>query len=288
MITWRLWRDMQEPQTRHPLFRIARRVNPYAPAAHGNLYRFIGLAAILSLFLIGRFIPSEITLVALLLVVFSPILMMVFNGTVLGLFWSVEIAMTTRRWIRNHDADLWQTIPEGALSVAWQGVIGRLYRDETFSSSYRIVQGLLVAICFLMVIALLFVIGSVLQYGRPSAVKDIILTNLPVLCVGVLLYFDHIQSVMLGCLIGMYCARTPSTTMEMVVRSGVSFGIVKGLLFLLIVLLYATMQNLLLSLLGDPLGYGVSYILLPMMYMLIHELVLRGAYHFAENVYEGA
>jgi hypothetical protein len=279
---------MQEPQTRHPLFRIARRTPEKGMTDYGHYFRISVAVVVIGVLLMGRAIPSNITLFMILALVFSPILLMFFNGTALGLFWSVEIAMTTRRWIRNHDADLWQTIPEGALSVAWQAVIGRLYRDDTFSTSHRVVQGLLIGICFVMLVGLLFVVGSVLEYGRASDVGDILMTNLPVICVGFVLYFDHIQSVMLGCVIGMFNARTRNTTMEMVVRAGTMFGITKALLFLFIVVVYSALQDFMVARLGNPLGYAVSYLLLPVVYLGIHELTLRSAYHFAREAYEGA
>lgn len=282
MTTWRLWRDLRDPP-RHELRRWPNRpASPWSPRRPSRPWLLILLVAgLIGLGLLSRsFLLAGLVLLAVL-----PFALLILNGTLLGLFWAIEISAGVRRWSSPRAWPLWQASPDGALGIAWQGALARLYRDSLMAQSYRLVRSVTLALGLVMIFSALLV-GVSQTSAAGSQDSDWLVTDiLPVLVGCIVLYLDHVQSVTLGCLVGLHQARSAGPVAELTVRAAVEYGIVKGFTLLLLALIYATIQTA-----SSPLGAIGSdlllYLTLPLIWFGVHEGLLTLYWQIVRTAYD--
>jgi hypothetical protein len=106
MLSFRLWRAIQRPPTRNPLFRRVY-LAPEEPAPwYVGCVRWVGV------------------------VIFLPIIALA--GLIYGLGWSVSIANLLGREYEQHTFDLARLTPPGPLGMSWAAALGYLYHHSTF------------------------------------------------------------------------------------------------------------------------------------------------------------
>lgn len=269
--TWRLWHDLHDPAPHELLRWLPRGSQPVRVRGQRWLWVSAGLVALMFIVLVWQSLARSNTLalsgvvLLLTLVALVPLGILLFNGTLLGLFWSVETCASVRRWASPRGWALWQTSPEGAFGVAWQGMIVRLHRDRLMRQSYRIVRHVTVGVMVVILVSTVLFVLSELTTPTSQGLQWVLDTLVSVMSACVVLYADHIQSVTLGCLVGLRQARSTAPVGELMIRAAFEYAIVKSLALLLIALLYAMLQT------TSPL---IQYLTLPLIVFGVHEGVL--------------
>ncbi len=201
-LTFRLWRLLRTPPVAHPLFQHAAE----APSPETRLLlwfspvTFLGL---LTYFLLGLWIMPLVALPPL----FSPfpgfvVLFSVFTSTFYGVLWIVVISTVIHRQVGNGIYDLLELTPSGSLSAFVAISSGCLYRQQALRvvnfQRARILNILLIAPTLAFWVLLIAVIGG--DEDTAYAMLIVVSTGM---AAGIIFRLDHLQSIVLGVLIGM-------------------------------------------------------------------------------------
>lgn len=202
MLTWRLWGILRTPPIAHPLFQYT--VETLAQETRYLIWfsPFSFISLLLYILLGAWFVP----LIALPLL-FSPlpgflVMVWVFTGTFYGIVWLLMISRTLVRNIGYGVYDLISLSPSGALSAVIAVTTGCLYRSRAFrlinAQRSRILHLMLIMPVLSLVLMTLAMMGSNREFIQMAFV--IITTSIAGAAV---FRVDHMQSIVLGILIGM-------------------------------------------------------------------------------------
>lgn len=248
MTTWKLWRALQTPPIKHPLFdrvtgkqaiRLSRYISMMGP---------VGITLLIVIFAVGIWHAPTIILPTLFNPsVALPLLFLLFTGTIYGLVWAASISQIITRMRLQGKYDLLRLSQPSALVINWVICTGYLYRNHSFtriSEQRAWITRLLLMIPVAMILPVL--IGFIAAEQQTGLM--LLSTFIHVLALAAAFYVDHVQSAVLGSLIGMH---VPNHS-----RSESDSAVLAGLLFL-------TLQTL---------GYGIAwmlgFVLLPQMYIM--------------------
>lgn len=177
MLSFRLWRALDSPPTRNPVFRRAY-TRPEEPAPwYVGCVRWFGV------------------------VIFLPIIALA--GLIYGFGWSVSIANLLGREREHHTFDLISLTPSGPLGMSWAATLGYLYHHRTFRNVNQ--QGNLLARAGFMTVILvgagLLVTVDAILNAPPLVVLALYLATL-----FAALLVDHVQSLAAAVLVGILAA----------------------------------------------------------------------------------
>jgi hypothetical protein len=205
MTTWKLWRKLKNPVFTHPLFRLTVHNKPLARTSDRHL-RAIGIL-LLGLFFVCALFPGVLGGMGFCSFIGVPFLFVLLNGSFFGLTWSIAISRTVVREQELGTHDLLSVSPVGALGARWLIGTGCLYRNRALPQANGIVRAILIiGFATLMVVALIMLLNidparsrSIANTERAQAMSMLIAATALIAA----LYIDHVQSVVLGSVIGM-------------------------------------------------------------------------------------
>lgn len=191
MVTRKLWRALNNPPATHPLFRRV------VLLPERRRRRYVSWAGFMigAVMVLGEFMP-------LLLVMVIP-----FFISVSGLLYGLECAMRVSGAIagRREDGsyDLLSLLPQGSLSASWVICTSSLYRQREFDQLtqivwYSILIALVLSAAFSLMLGLILVMTPFPEFVLPNFMTVFYVVTA---CAG--LYAEYIQSVIIGCLIGL-------------------------------------------------------------------------------------
>jgi hypothetical protein len=198
MMSWRLWGALRNPPTFGALFRrtLARRSPIRFPR--------------------GRFssVIESFFAIVICMVMLSPLafiiaiggLLMLFNGTVYSLIWAMQASGILAGNRQSETYDMLCVGPQGALGVHWSVCTACLHRQNRLEQIHGLVRSILLVFLGLVLVVTVFMLphtsGETGRFAVAQANQGA--TSLVVLATAiVLLYIDHVQSVVLGSLLGM-------------------------------------------------------------------------------------
>ena len=202
MLTWTLWRALRNPPFADPLFQRVYGAKARSPRLVralqiGTIYLFICFTA-------GFIWP----LLAVNLAITSLVILIVLNSLV-GTVLADRISATIARERELQTYDLLCLLPVGELGIDWSLSTGSLYHSTLFRTTGFLARLLSVGLLGALVIA--FTIPLMLLVGRWGGqdVLRLFVVLWYALLMGLGLYMNHIQIVVLAHLIGML---TPAFT----------------------------------------------------------------------------
>jgi hypothetical protein len=205
MITWRLWNMLRNPPFSHPLFRrtLIRRVG-HQPSEI-QPYRIITPRFIIEL--VGVLFICTAMLSPIFLILAAIGLLMILNGTIYSLVWSVRTSGLIAQEREKQTYDVCCVSPEGALGVNWAICTGYLHRDNRLEQIHTVVRSLL-GMALIMVVLIALVLASNVGQERTNQFAQEETLRYSIMLVHVttaicLIYIDHVHSIVLGCLIGL-------------------------------------------------------------------------------------
>jgi hypothetical protein len=198
MMSWRLWGALRNPPTFGVLFRrtLARRSQIWLP--RGRFSSFIE-----SLFAI---VICIVMLSPLAFIIAIGGLLMLFNGTVYSLVWAMQASGILAGNRQSEIYDMLCVIPQGALGLHWSVCTACLHRQNRLEQIHGLVRSILLIFLGLVLVVTVFMLpnasGVSGRYAVAQAQQGA--TSLLVLATAVvLLYIDHIQSVVVASVLGM-------------------------------------------------------------------------------------
>jgi hypothetical protein len=139
-----------------------------------------------------------------------------FNGTVYGVYWALSIAETILHEQEHGTRDLLCILPVGQLGATWLLATGRLHRRDTFHQVHGTVRGLvIIGLITLCLVAAIIVFNLVYSQSPPLPVRlQAFATLVTTATVLIGFYVDHVQSLIVGCLVGMIAPTYGSNRVE--------------------------------------------------------------------------
>jgi hypothetical protein len=200
LMTGRLWHALYQPKRGHPVIRWAQHSQRFVLTRNDIIRLLVILIlplAIYASFLTGRSFP--VMLIGLLAL--TPALMMIFNGTVFGIFWSMTISQAIAHEYQGRHFELVAMTPHSTFEVSWFLAIGTLYRTDRFKQTFRTLSGvvalLLLAVTFFLILSLTDFIGMDTDFERyTNTIK--VLNAVGVIAVITGFWLDQIQSILLS------------------------------------------------------------------------------------------
>lgn len=271
-MTWILWKALRYPQWKNPIFRYAQQEKTVAKSLAWYVYLLLILAG-LAFAAFAAFFPIPALLSLLALAVGIPALTLVFNGTVLGLYWVSAIAENLARESRNGRSDLLNLTPDGAFAANWRLALGIIHRHDWLNTVYRLIKATVLLVLVVLGFAcFMLLLGAFSAESSPERESQIRVL-LDVLAIGLTLLFfwaDHIQSIVLALLVGLLLPYYQRDEVLLKLLAPLSFLLLQVLNYLVAVALYLGLFNLL----------SQAYLLLAFIALIIfcslRELLIRG------------
>jgi hypothetical protein len=204
-MTWKLWRALQRPPVRHPLYRRALLLRPAEGLRFDDavtlhfLWRLVLPLLFMSIF--------ALTPIILPLVIVTPLLLPVIINWC-SIQWAVRTGGAIASENERGTYDLAALTPPGAFGASWTICSACIHRGSSFSDLHTFVR-VLVKFLFLMtgigfVIAILIAAARSPGVSAGAAFSQSTFVNLfHAAALVTAFYLDHVQSVVVGGLVGM-------------------------------------------------------------------------------------
>jgi hypothetical protein len=237
MTTWKIWRALHNPPALHPVFKRV----VLLPASTDNQQNVGWASLTIHLVLgLGQHYPT-------ILLLLMPIILL-FTGITYGIDCAIRVGNAIAKEHENDTFNLLSLSPSGALGASWAMCTSSLYHNRDFDRFHSIMRGTItIAIITIVLIASVLIIGRSKEVNRayqpalPTVIHIVDLT-----AVMLALYFEYMQSAIVGSLIGMF---VPTYTQNRVDTRIYTFG---GFLFLQIATYF--------------LAYLIGFMILPELY----------------------
>jgi hypothetical protein len=282
-VTWKIWKALRYPLRWHPIFRRIR-TKPKQAHPNRNFWSVIQIiVAIAMLAFIMRFpVPALIT--GLSLAIAIPVLLLSFNGTFLGLHWVVAISETLAQEYHDKRFDLLALTPYGALGVSWLIGTASIHRGDWLRLAYRILRRVLIIVLVLIGLASLLLIVSALSSNN-IAMRDAqlrIFVDVLTITIWVLvLWLDHIQSIVIASLVGIVLPSYLSQLWSVRELARWVYLLLQMTVYLIIFAFYSLLYLLITTTSDDFLfrGFILGMITLVTFYLL-REVIIGGLWRF--------
>jgi len=277
-ITWRIWGAINRPPRYHAIFRHMQQL----PLVAKFPYRW-AIAAQLATALLGILLfmlfPSVVFVSLLLFMAALPLLVLLFNGSVLGALWTWRVSQALAHEIQSGRFDLMSISARGPLGVSWLICTGCLHRGgrlrqtrEFVRLASLIVFAALLFICLLLAFSLLFNEPITPQRSYQTQVLE---TAIPLAGIALALWLDHVQSIVIAALLGMVMPFRIRDTRLAHIWTLLIYGIIQLSVYVFMVVTILVLQILFERALSQPLvlraALVVSNILI--FYMLREALI---------------
>jgi hypothetical protein len=248
MFSWKLWRSLQNPPLKHPIYRRANRGTIYAAAqAHHPtlLYAFIIILIVVvvsNLLQINTFVALvSIPILLIMLAIVSPFLLpFVIFG--FGVYVATRISHVVFMEKQHATYDLLHLPPIPTIRTDWTLATGVLYRGHAFELLNNAVQFTLLGAGIVV-----FIIIAIFWSTGYAIIVPELITMVVILA---LFYTGYIQSIVLSVILGLLVPQYAANVEQNTFNAAFAYIIVQCLTYLLALL--------------------ISFGLLPLLYEQLH------------------
>lgn len=213
MLSWTLWRELQNPPRSHPLFwRIVQQGQKSGQQWWLRLFQIVAVLILIGVAMVN--LPSALLLLVCGVVV-VPLLVLVGSSGFYAALSAMDTADALAQEASAGTHDLLRVTPAGAPAVDWLVASACLHRNQRLSQVHSLVRVVSIAGGLALGAVTLFLAASVLSAQEQErfaltfgALND--MSRLFVLCV--IIYIDHVQSFIAGGVVGIlaaYAVRSP-------------------------------------------------------------------------------
>jgi len=223
MMTRKLWRALHHPLEWHPVYCRALHLRPLkSPKNPGGWIVFVYLASCCGLSIFGSFGWLPLVVVATILL----------GNTLYALSWTTTITGGIARERETNTYDLLCLSPSGALVISWAFCTAQIHRTQVFKVVYFAVRLICITAMLALGIALLIPLGVLQGIGQRGSnlspvglesTLSLLYSLLYALAIVIIFFADHIQSMVLGSLVGIVMPSYVRPGTESRFRSMVTF-----------------------------------------------------------------
>lgn len=285
-LTWKLWNALYFPPRKHPLFRrMMDRKRWRLPASWLVVLVVIAFGAGCALFF--RF-PEIALALAFSLGIGVPILMIGAHGSILALWWALQISDELLDVRREQQDDLLGVSPGGLLGTGWLISAGLIHRGDWLRQAHNFMRPVLLMVVGSLVILVLAAFVWLLLDGSPIDVNGLtlIVGIYSLIALGLAFWFDHVQSILLAPLLGLLLPHVLRDRFLIRAMLLLGFPLLQiGILLLAytiyqlwVLLIFSLMQSILL-------GYALAMLLGLLTFFLMRETLLALLWRAVLRVY---
>jgi hypothetical protein len=288
MLTWRLWHLLRYPLRQNEVFRrIWREAKIQTPSTERQvsiplrmLLMAIGMGVVLVL------IPVVLVL-ALLSLLTLPLLLLTFNGTMLGVYWVSAITVRLAYHLGHKRAELIGTTPRSILGISWIIATVCVHRGDVLRTAYRLIQSVTGIVGALLAVALFFIATNLADSPLRSSQVNLLVDILGIMGFVLVVWIDHIQSIVLAVLVSIL-APTYTTERPLIRISTISFYFTLQMIFYAVMITFLRVSQLTAASLFDSLITQRLIVIAVMLVTFygIRELLISGLYHLLLKRYE--
>ena len=288
MITWRLWHLLRYPLRQNEVFRRIWREAKIQPSSTERqvsiplrmLLMTIGMGVVLVL------IPVVLVL-ALLSLLTLPLLLLTFNGTMLGVYWVSAITVMLAHHLGHKRAELIGTTPRSKLGISWIIATVCVHRGDILRTAYRLIQSVTGIVGALLAVALFFIATNLADSPLRSSQVNLLVDVLGIMGFVLVVWIDHIQSIVLAVLVSIL-APTYTTERPLIRIGAISFYFTLQMIFYAAMITCLRLCQLAAMYLFDS---RITQRLLVIVILLlafygVRELLISGLYHLLLKRYE--
>jgi hypothetical protein len=291
VITWMLWNALRYPQWKHPIFRYIQQQKTKAkPFAW--YWRLLLLVLVLVIAAFVALFPLPALLSVLAFAVGIPAFALVFNGTILGLYWVGAIAEALARENRHGRFDLLSLTPDGSFGVSWRLAVAVINRHDWLNTIYRLIKGVVLGTLVVLAFAVfMLIMGAFFAEISPQRENQIrILFDVLMIGLAVIFFWaDHIQSILIALLIGLLLPQFQRDEGLLKLLAPIGFLVMQCLIYLFGLSLYLGLTEILRTVWSET--YLWSFFLLLsclLLFCSIRDFVIRGLWRFYLHVSQSA
>lgn len=201
MLTFWLWRRLRFPPQVMPLpwLKSRLKVKPRRSLLRALVPLTIAIGGVIWM------LQSPIAFFAILWFLLAmPFGFLILNGTLYGLYWSTRISMTIGREHRRRSYEMMSLAPGGPLGASWLMTTMILNRSQTLRQLHIIVRAVVIIALITLVLAAGVIYASAQSNPATQNSSIAAFASMLLIALGMIaLFFDHLQSVVVGSLLGM-------------------------------------------------------------------------------------
>lgn len=226
MLSWKLWRSLNNPPRHHPLFQyvLTKAKNEEPRVTPG--------------FFMWAFMCSSLTFFWTLVVDWLPYLLLgilILFNTIYSMRWVLRISATIASEKEQNRYDLLASLPSGLLGISWAISTGCVHRRSSFRwMPYLILLGVLNVTCMLTLFTgLTAIIIKNASFSDRELINNLNLMQLGIIGIAlmVIFYFDHIYSILSAILVGQLVSADNTNSTEARIRAFVGFFTLQCVLY---------------------------------------------------------
>jgi len=290
-LTWQLWNALRFPMRRHPIFNYARKLDVSSDKPSLR-WRFLQVLAFVSVILFAIMLPVPAIITALGLVVGLPLLLIIFNGTVLGTVLVMGIASTIASARKDNRFELMSISLEGGLGVSWLLATGMIHRRNWHKTIYRLLKWVVTLILILLGLAMfMLLIGTfaseseLLRQQQANVLRDVINISLIV----AVLWLDHIQSLVIALVLGIVIPTIIRTELQLRTMVTVIYLIIQFCTYLAIFILYRLIDIIFTGIWANSFMVSIGITVLSILaFYLMREAIISALWRLMLKQYDAS
>jgi hypothetical protein len=203
LITWRIWRILRYPLRQNEIFKWVWRefhneptpIEPQWNIPIRMLMMFLGIS-------FGMVLIPVVMVIALLSLLTFPFLILMFNGTILGVRWVLSITNKVSYHLRGERSQLLNATPRGTLGLSWIMATVCVHRGDMLRTAYRLIRSVTGILVGLLVVGLIYIAAHLPNSPLRDNQIVLLVDLIGLLAFMIAAWLDHIQSIVLAVLIG--------------------------------------------------------------------------------------
>lgn len=276
-LTWQLWNSIRFPVWRHPIFLYARKPRQLEDEAF-SLWRWLPGILLAFVILFAMILPLPALIASAGFIAVLPILLILFNGTVLGTILVAGISTTIASARKSNRFELMSISGEGALGVSWLLATGTVHRRNWLKTIYRLVRwvvSLVLALLGLAIVMLLFSIftseSDALRQQQFRFLYEVINISLLV----AILWLDHIQSLVIAVVLGILLPLITRLEVQIANVGTIIYLSIQSGTYLALFVIYRLMDTIFTELWGNSFIVSITVTLLSIVtFYLIRDAII--------------
>lgn len=257
-LTWQLWNSIRFPVRRHPIFLYARKPRQLEDEVF-SLWRWLPGILLAFVILFAMILPLPALIASAGFIVVLPVLLILFNGTVLGTILVAGISTTIASARKNNRFELMSVSGEGALGVSWLLATGTVHRRNWLKTINRLVRWVVSLVLVLLGLAIVMLLFSIFTSESDALRQQQFCFLYEVINVSLLvavLWLDHIQSLVVAVVLGILLPLITRLEVQLASVGTIIYLSIQSGIYLAIFVIYRLMDTIFTELWGN--GFIVS------------------------------
>jgi hypothetical protein len=237
LVTWYLWRRLWQLDFEHSIFRWYRQRSSQKWINVGVLWAGSGVLFLLLMLTALILSPSDTLFLVMLMAILAPLLLLALNAVIFGILFTLKIVSGLLAYNRLPASEIIRLTAIGSLNLTMMVASARLHQNNRLyrlNRFLRMIVGVGVLACVLVAfIITMGILGSAESESAQNSAWQWLISLIPIASLFLLLYVDHVQSVVVAVLCAMVATHVVRDSIQVRVSSVFFFLSVQFIPYLL-------------------------------------------------------